>query len=122
MSIKATVSAVALASAMLVAPAFAQDAAATTTMEMTIAGAAVAEQDMEAVQARCDDLQLAKDTQSLTSTESSDDQATGTASDAGAPDSGTISDPAADSESASTIDLANITLENCEEGGWYAAE
>jgi hypothetical protein len=119
MSIKAAVSAVALASAMLVAPAFAQDAAAPS---WTISGNAVAEQDQAAVQARCDDLQIAKDTQSLTQESNDDEQATGDQADAGAVDAGTINDPATDSETATTIDLSTITLEDCEAGGWYAAQ
>lgn len=123
MSIKAAVSAIALASAMFAAPAFAQDAAA--PMEMTISGTAVAEQDMEAVQARCDDLKIAEDTQSLTD-DSDSNSSDGNGSDDNGEESnsnaGLINEPAADSETATTLDLTLVTLEDCETGGWYAAE
>jgi TATA-binding protein-associated factor Taf7 len=116
MSIKAAVSALALTSAMLAGSAFAQDATATT--EMMIGGTVVAEQDMEAVKARCEDLKNAQDTQSLTQEPAADDQATGDSTDASSANAGIINEPAEDSETATTLDLTLVTLEECEAGGW----
>ena len=92
MSIKAAVSAVALASAMMIAPAMAQDAELPTT----IGGVTVTAEDQAAVQAKCDELAAA-------------DGAAGA----------TDHPPAEGLENAtSTIDLSVITLEDCTADGW----
>ena len=115
MSIKAAVSALALTSAMLVAPAFAQDAAATPSW--TIGGNAVAEGDQAAVQAKCDELALESNSSLSDSTE--EGAAAGTNTTDEDPTRTSDQPPAEGLDNATTtIDLTTITLENCNEGGW----
>jgi|GEM_PF-1110776 hypothetical protein len=112
MSIKAAVSAVALASAMMIAPAMAQDAELPTT----IGGVTVTAEDQAAVQAKCDELAAADGAASLS--DSTEDNASG---DSTTPDPTGATDhpPAEGLENAtSTIDLSVITLEDCTADGW----
>lgn len=117
MSIKSAVSAVALVSAMLVAPAFAQDAAATAaTTEFTIGGNAVLAEDQAAVQAKCDELSTAANTSLSDSTE--DGAAAGTNTTEEDPTRASDQPPAEGLDNATTtIDLTTVTLEDCTEAG-----
>jgi hypothetical protein len=125
MSIKAAVSALALSSAMLMAPAFAQDAAAPS---WTIAGNPVAEADQAGVQARCDELAVAPaDETSLTQDPAGDTSSEDTTGDGNADsDTGTSSNNSPPAEgldnAVTTLDLTTITLEDCQTGGWVAAQ
>ncbi|OAM79223.1 hypothetical protein [Devosia elaeis] len=114
MLVKSVVSALALTSAMLVAPVIAQDAAAS----LTIAGNPVAEEDQAAVQARCDELLALEGS---TSSSVTTDTETG-ADDEDGPASQTSSNESPPAEgtanAATTIDLSTITLDDCVTGGW----
>lgn len=119
MRVKSVISAIALTSAMIAAPAFAQDAA------FTIGGTEIAEADRAAVQARCDVL-VADDasTVSATSEPSSVTTDTETGSDdddsVAADTSSNDSPPAEGLEVATTTDLDAITIDECIAGGWTA--
>jgi hypothetical protein len=113
MHMKSAISIFALTIGMMTVPAMAQDA-------KTIAGNPVAEADVIAVQAKCDEIALAAGgSMEMNSTE------TNTLSDAAAgglpnaePSGG--DKPAAEglANALTTIDLNSVTLEQCEEGGW----
>ncbi|QQR40142.1 hypothetical protein [Devosia rhizoryzae] len=116
MSIKSAVSAVALASAMMIVPAFAQDAAAPMSGDMMIGGLTIAEGDMPAVQAACDELSTAANTSLSDSTE--DGAAAGTNTTEEDPTRAADQPPAEGLDNATTtIDLSSITLEDCTEAG-----
>ena len=109
MTIKSALSAIALSAGLLAAPAFAQD--------MMIGTQTVAEADVEAVSARCADLQLAAETESLSST--TDEDSDNSEDDSVAGDAAIDDVPATDSETATSVDLGIITLEECEADGWF---
>lgn len=116
MTIKSALSVVALAAGLVAGPAFAQD--------MMIGSQTVAEADVEAVKARCLDLRTAAETESLVSESDSEteteedvenDNETSVAGDADI-----SSEPAlTESPTALSVDLAVVTLEDCEAGGWF---
>ena len=109
MTIKTALSAIALSAGLLATPAFAQG--------MMIGTQTVAEADAEAVKARCADLQLASETESLSSTDTDDSDDSSEPSTAG---DATIQDvPETQSETALSVDLDIITLQDCEAGGWF---
>jgi hypothetical protein len=114
MTIKSALSVVALAAALSAGPVLAQD--------MMIGSQTVAEADVEAVKARCLDLQTAAETESLTA-ESDSETETDDAVDnetAVAGDAEIANEPAlTESPTALSIDLAVVTLEDCEAGGWF---
>lgn len=118
MTIKSALSVVALAAGLVAAPTFAQSS-------MMIGTQTVAETDVEAVKARCDDLKRADETQSLSETKDADDADDDAASDEETADDSVAGDadivdvPATDSETATSVDLGIITLEECEAGGWF---
>lgn len=122
MTVKTVLSVLALAAGMAVVPAMAQSAA----MPTTIGSFTVPEAEAGAVKARCDELRLNSETESLiddnaaeqdTETDVSEDNEPSVAGDASV-----NSEPAlTDSASATTVDLAAITLEDCEAGGWFAS-
>ena len=118
MTIKTALSVVALAAGLAAAPVMAQTAAAGAM----IGTQTVTEADVEAVKGRCMDLQVAAETESLTTenADNDDDAATTTNETAVASDAGITNEPAlTESASASSIDLAIVTLEDCEAGGWF---
>jgi hypothetical protein len=107
MTIKSALSVVALAAALSAGPVLAQD--------MMIGSQTVAETDVEAVKARCLDLQTAAETESLTAESDTDAEETSVAGNAEI-----ANEPAlTDSPTALSIDLALVTLEDCEAGGWF---
>ncbi len=109
MTIKSALSAIALSAGLMAAPAFAQS--------MMIGTQTVAEADVEAVEARCADLKLAAETESLSSGSNEDGDDTEDDSVAG---NAAIDDvPATDSETATSVDLGIITLAECEADGWF---
>ncbi len=110
MTIKTALSAIALSAGLLATPAFAQG--------MMIGTQAVAETDVEAVKARCADLQLASETESLVSGTDSDSE-DDTADDSVAGNAAIDNVPATDSETATSVDLGIITLAECEADGWF---
>ncbi len=115
MTIKTALTVVALAAGLVAAPVMAQTAAAGTM----IGSQTVAESDVEAVKGRCMDLQIAADTESLT-TEAAEDDAETTNETSVAGDAGITNEPAlTQSASANNVDLALVTREDCEAGGWY---
>jgi hypothetical protein len=82
--------------------AYAQDAAATTTLPTMIGNQEVGEADAQRVKTYCDDLQTAAN------------QAAGTeASDAETPQ-----EEVADTAAVGSVDMDAITIETCLEGGW----
>ncbi len=117
MTIKSALSVVALAAGLSAVPVMAQ----APTM---IGTQTVAEADVEAVKARCLALQTAAETQSLVSPSGSEieteeevenDNETSVAGDAAI-----SSEPAlTESPTALSVDLAVVTLEDCEAGGWF---
>jgi len=109
MTIKSALSVIALSAGLIAAPAFAQG--------MMIGTQTVAETDVEAVKARCADLQLAAETESLSSNPVED--ADTTEDDSVAGDAAINDVPATDSETATSVDLGIITLEECEADGWF---
>ena len=112
MTIKSALSVVALAAGLIAGPALAQD--------MMIGTQTVAEADVEAVKARCLDLQTAAETESLTaeSDAETDDNETSVAADAEI-----ANEPAlTESPTALSVDLAAVTLEDCEAGAWFDKE
>jgi hypothetical protein len=116
MTIKSTLSVIALAAGLVAGPALAQD--------LMIGTQTVAEADVEAVKARCADLKLADETASLSSTSETDteDEATDdgeSADESVAGDADMEEVPATDSETATTVDLGIITLAECEADGWF---
>lgn len=115
MRVKSIVSALALTSAMIVAPAFAQDAAS-----WTIAGNPVAEADQAAVQATCDELNVEGGSSDISSSVTTDNETGADNTDSLAADtSSNDSPPAEGTENAvTTIDLSTITLDDCVAGGW----
>jgi len=120
MTIKSALSVVALAAGLVAVPSFAQD--------RMIGTFSVPAAEVRAVQARCDDLKLNADTESLVSeSDSETDNEDDAEDDANtetevAGDAGVSSEPAlTDSPTATTVDLAAITLEDCEAGGWFEA-
>lgn len=122
MTIKSALSVVALAAGLAVVPAMAQSAALPTT----IGSITVPEAEAGAVKARCDVLKTNADTESLVEDnnaeagedDASDDSSENEPSVAG--DASVSSEPAlTDSATATTVDLAVITLEDCEAGGWF---
>lgn len=123
MTIKTALSVVALAAGLAVVPAMAQTAA----MPTTIGSFTVPEAEAGAVKARCDELRLNAETESLV--EDADASAEADADDtsednetAVAGDAAVDSEPAlTESPTATTVDLAAITLADCEAGGWFAA-
>jgi hypothetical protein len=124
MTVKTALSVLALAAGMAVVPAMAQS----TTLPTTIGSFTVPEAEAGAVKARCDTLRLNADTQSLVEDNSEDVEGDADADSdennnetAVAGDATVNSEPAlTDSPTATTIDLAAITLEDCEAGGWFA--
>lgn len=117
MTIKSALSVVALAAGLVAVPALAQ----APTM---IGSQTVAEADVEAVKARCLDLQTAAETQSLT-TESEVDTETADGTEdenetSVAGNAAIANEPAlTESPTALSVDLAVVTLEDCEAGGWF---
>lgn len=113
MTIKSALSAIALSAGLIATPVFAQG--------MMIGTQTVAEADVEAVKARCADLRLAAETESLSSTDNVDDTDTdeATADDSVAGDAAIDNVPATDSETATSVDLGIITLAECEADGWF---
>lgn len=137
MTIKSALSVIALAAGLVATPAIAQ-----TTM--MIGTQTVAEADVEAVKARCLDLKTAADTQSLVTTSEGEEADTDADTDADADaeldadaevdagevavdaetettletDASIANAPATDAETATSVDLDIITLEECEAGGW----
>jgi hypothetical protein len=109
MTIKTALSAIALSVGLIATPAFAQG--------MMIGTQTVAETDVEAVAARCADLQLAAETESLSSTGTDNDD--DTADDSVAGNAAINNVPATDSETATSVDLGIITLAECEADGWF---
>jgi hypothetical protein len=114
MTIKSALSVVALAAGLIAGPALAQD--------MMIGTQTVAEADVEAVKARCLDLQTAAETESLTAESDAeaetDDNETSVAADAEI-----ANEPAlTESPTALSVDLAAVTLEDCEAGAWFDKE
>lgn len=109
MTIKTALSAIALSAGLIATPAFAQG--------MMIGTQTVAETDVEAVAARCADLQLAAETESLSSTGTDNDD--DTADDSVAGNAAINNVPATDSETATSVDLGIITLAECEADGWF---
>ena len=109
MTIKSALSAIALSAGLIVTPAFAQG--------MMIGTQTVAETDVEAVAARCADLQLAAETESLSSTGTDNDD--DTADDSVAGNAAINNVPATDSETATSVDLGIITLAESEADGWF---
>ncbi|MEQ9635870.1 MAG: hypothetical protein RLW68_07270 [Devosia marina] len=109
MTIKSALSAIALSAGLIATPAFAQG--------MMIGTQTVAETDVEAVAARCADLQLAAETESLSSTGTDNDD--DTADDSVAGNAAINNVPATDSETATSVDLGIITLAECEADGWF---
>jgi hypothetical protein len=109
MTIKSALSAIALSAGLIATPAFAQG--------MMIGTQTVAETDVEAVAARCADLQLAAETESLSSTGTDNDD--NTADDSVAGNAAIDNVPATDSETATSVDLGIITLAECEADGWF---
>lgn len=108
MTIKSALSVVALAAGMVAAPAFAQG--------MMIGTQTVAENDVAAVEARCADLQLAAETESLSDVQPEPEDDGSEPSVAG---DATIDDvPATQSETATSVDLDIITLQDCQADGW----
>ena|SRR5690606_31534470 len=109
MTIKSALSVVALATGLIAGPVLAQD--------LMIGTQTVSEADVEAVKARCADLKLAAESESLATTgvdAPAEDNAETPAGDA------TIQDvPAADAETATMVDLDIVTLEECEADGWF---
>lgn len=108
MTIKSALSVVALAAGLVAGPAFAQTAALPTM----IGSITVPEAEAGAVKARCDELKVAAETESLV--EESD-------SETDDPTDDDTDDDAADGATAVTVDLDVITLEDCEASGWFAA-
>ena len=112
MTIKSALSVVALAAGLVAGPAFAQSS-------MMIGTQSVAETDVGAVKARCADLKLADETQSLSDDANTDTDDEETADDTVAGDADIEDVPATDSETALQVDLGIITLAECEAGGWF---
>lgn len=126
MTIKSALSVIALAAGLTAGPAFAQTAAYPTM----IGTQTVSEADAGAVEARCLDLQTAEETESLIS-ESDSEADTDDASDgsddsddnetAVAGDADIANEPAlTDSPTALGVDLALVTLADCEADGWLS--
>ena len=118
MTIKSALSVVALAAGLVAGPVVAQ----TTALPTMIGPQTVSEADAGAVQARCMDLKTAAETESLTAEGDADAE---TAEDSNetsvAGDAGIASEPAlTDSPTALSVDLAVVTLEDCEAGGWLS--
>lgn len=111
MTIKSTLSVIALAAGLVAGPALAQD--------MMIGTQTVAETDVAAVRARCADLKLADETVSLSSSSDNDTDDEATADDSVAGDADMEEVPATDSETATSVDLGIITLAECEADGWF---
>jgi hypothetical protein len=117
MTIKSALSVVALAAGLVAVPALAQ-------APKMIGSQTVAEADVEAVKARCLDLQTAAETQSLTTesdseTETEEEAATDNETSV-AGDAAIANEPAlTESPTALSVDLAVVTLEDCEAGGWF---
>mgnify|MGYP005996651879 FL=1 len=109
MTIKSALSVIALSAGLIATPAFAQG--------MMIGTQTVAETDVEAVAARCADLQLAAETESLSS--GSEEDSDNTEDDSVAGDAAIDDVPATDSETATSVDLGIITLAECEADGWF---
>ncbi|MBJ3783695.1 hypothetical protein [Devosia sediminis] len=113
MTIKSALSVVALAAGLVAAPVFAQD--------MMIGTQTVLEADVEAVKARCVELQTA----ASTGTESTAETATTTETAPADADAGDDDGDAEESSGDSTVDTGEsllnfdvITLEDCEAGTW----
>jgi hypothetical protein len=128
MQFKALVSALALGAAVsLAGPVSAQDAAA---QDMMINGVAIPEDEMAAVQARCDELAEASENESLASDADADEEAddSDNADDSDSVDSAgeadaTIDDAPAVNEvedATSVIDLDTIDLQACVDAGLVA--
>ncbi|WP_375600130.1 hypothetical protein [Devosia sp. Naph2] len=111
MTIKSALSAIALSAGLIATPVFAQG--------MMIGTQTVAEADVEAVKARCADLKLAAETESLSSTDTNNPNDDATADDTVAGDAAIDNVPATDSETATSVDLGIITLAECEADGWF---
>jgi len=125
MTIKSALSVVALAAGLTAVPALAQ----TSTLPTMIGTQTVSETDAGAVKARCEQLQLEAETESLAGTETLPDSNDGTddgeendnTDDSGADDAAddtSETDSEADGPSAVMVDLEIITLEECEADGW----
>jgi len=96
----------------------------------TINGVDIPEDELAAVQARCDELKVADDTQSLSTTEDSDstatddsmtsDEPTGSSDESSAGEDAVVDNAPAVDEAANatgTIDLDTITLQACMDAG-----
>ena len=111
MTVKSALSVIALAAGLVAGPAFAQD--------LMIGSQTVAEADVEAVKGRCMDLQTAAETESLVSESDSETETDENETEV-AGDAAISSEPAlTDSTTAVGVDLALVTLEDCEAGGWF---
>lgn len=112
MNAKALISAIALASALgLSAPAMAQ--------EHMIGGNAVPTDQVEAVQAKCDELRAAAPAAGAeTPAPAAGAEAPAPAADAATP--APAADAAASAAGAAQIDLETLTVEMCDEGGFAA--
>lgn len=113
MHMKSAISIFALTIGMMAIPALAQDA-------KTIAGNPVLEADVNAVQAKCDEIALAAGGSSeMNSTETNtlSDAAAGGVANAEPTDG---DNPPAEglAQATTTIDLSTITIEQCKDGGW----
>lgn len=118
MTIKSALSVIALAAGLVAGPVFAQTAALPTM----IGSIAVPEAEAGAVKARCDELKLAAETQSLVEdSEADDDAAADEEGDDAAGDAALVDEPESDGATAVTVDLDLVTLEDCEASGWFAA-
>lgn len=120
MTIKSALSVVALAAGLVAAPAIAQSA----TLPTMIGTQTVSEADAGAVLARCEDLKIAAETESLVSdsdseTEAEDEDGSADNETAVAGDADISSEPAlTESPTAVGVDLAVVTLADCEADGW----
>lgn len=103
------------------APTFAQD------MQHMIGGNAVPAAQVEAVQAKCDELRAtgSADSAATTDTTTETDAAAGTATDATTDATGTAAstgtDAAASPGAEVEVDLETLTIEMCDEGGFTAS-
>lgn len=113
MRIQSAISVIALVFGLIAGPAFAQS--------LTIGGEVVADADVAAVQARCDELKLASEGSISESTEQTTDEVTDEDGAVVEEDEGASSDePEVNGmdQALATIDLETITLADCEAGGW----
>jgi len=116
MTIKSALSVIALATGLVAGPALAQS----TALPTMIGSISVPEAEAGAVKARCDELKLAAETQSLA--ETSDNETVADENQTTAVGDATIVNvPAVDGATAVTVDLSLVTLQDCEADGWFAS-